>query len=113
MLDGWLDGWLNWWWISVAVTVVAGLLLARPIAIHRRRAHAEHDCPKGEMYHLDAAGALTLRAVLARMRSSVKELDRVASPPAASSGEISPRHAVLGYTDRQPMCHRGRGWGGS
>ena len=73
-----LDGWLNWWWISVAVTVVAGLLLARPIAIHRRRAHAEHDCPKGEMYHLDAAGALTLRAVLARMRSSVKELDRVA-----------------------------------
>ena len=66
---------LSGWWVAVAV--VAAFLLVRPIAVHRRSAHVEYDCPRGEMYPLDAAGAATLRAILARTRGAVQELNRV------------------------------------
>jgi hypothetical protein len=68
---------LNGWLIGIAFAVATGFLLARPLAVHRRSTHAEHDRPKGQIYHLDPANAGTVRAVLARTRCSAKELDGV------------------------------------
>ena len=54
---------LNGWLIGIAFAVATGFLLARPLAVHRRSTHAEHDLPNGQIYHLDPAIAGTLCGV--------------------------------------------------